>query len=280
MKEFKDKVAIVTGAASGIGRAMAGRYAQAGMKVVLADVQTDALSKAEADLKAGGAKALAVRTDVSKAAEVEALAQKTLDAFGGVHVICNNAGVAVGGPSWERTVADWEWVMGVNLWGVIHGIRVFVPIMLKQKSEGHVVNTASMAGMISGPGLSIYCVTKHAVVTLSECLHHELTTAGAKVKVSVLCPGWVATGIADSDRNRPQALKNAVAGKPQDDVIEKLARQLISSGIPPEKVADLVFKAIEEEKFYIFTHPGMKDLIRLRMDEILGEKTPTFRPML
>src|SRR5450756_3002568 len=158
MKNFHGKVAVITGGASGLGRAMADRFAREGMSIVLADIEPDALAKAETEMKAAGAKVIGVRTDVSKAAEVEALAQKTLAAFGAVHLLANNAGVAEGGNVWDNSVADWEWVLGVNVWGVIHGVRVFTPIMLKQESEGHIINTASVAGLISPPGMGIYCV--------------------------------------------------------------------------------------------------------------------------
>src|SRR3990172_8826356 len=200
MKEFRGKVAVVTGAASGIGRAMAERLAAEGMKVVLADIEKAALGGAEAEMKAGGATVIAVPTDVSKADEVEALAGKTIDAFGAVHVLCNNAGVPpVVGPSWELTEADWQWVLGVNLWGVLHGIRTFVPIMLAQDSEGHVVNTASVAGLLSGAWFATYSVAKHGVVTLSESLPRELELTGSRVKVPVLCPGWVRTQLMDGN---------------------------------------------------------------------------------
>ena len=280
MKEFKGKVAVVTGAASGIGRAIAERLTGEGMKVVLADVEQEALGRAEAEMKAGGASVMAVPTDVSKGEDIEALARKTLDAFGAVHVLCNNAGVAVGGLSWERTAADWEWGLGVNLWGVIHGIRVFVPIMLAQGTEGHVVNTASMAGLVSMPLSSIYNVSKHGIVTLSETLHHELALSGAKVKVSVLCPGWVNTQLMDSERNRPAGLLNDEAQEinPVAEAFQGTVRQLLATGLTTEAVADHVFNAIRDEKFYILTHPEMKEAIRTRMEGILEERNPAFDP--
>ncbi len=189
MKEFKGKVAVITGAASGIGRALADRSVNEGMKAVLADVEGEALAKTEAGLKASGATVLAVPSDVSQARDVAALAQKTLEVFGAVHLLCNNAGVGTEAAIWESTLEEWEWVMGVNLWGVIHGVRAFVPLMLAQDTECHIVNTASMAGLISGPGLGAYKVTKHAVVSLSETLHHELAERGAKSQGLGALPG-------------------------------------------------------------------------------------------
>ena len=186
MKEFKGKVAVITGAASGIGRALADRCVQEGMKAVLADVEVEALAKTEASLKASGATVLAVQTDVSQARDVAALAQKTLEVFGAVHLLCNNAGVGTEAAIWESTLEVWEWVMGVNLWGVIHGVHAFVPLMLAQDTECHIVNTASMAGLISGPGLGTYKVTKHAVVSLSETLHHELAERGKSQSLGAL----------------------------------------------------------------------------------------------
>ncbi len=289
MKEFKGKVAVVTGAASGIGLGLAERFAAEGMKVVLADIEQEALERAEAKLKATGASVLAVRTDVSRAEDVEALARKTLDAYGAVHVLCNNAGVWVAGLSWELTVADWKWVMGVNLWGVIHGIRVFVPIMLAQDAEGHIVNTASAAGLVTHPATPAYNVSKHGVVSLSEILHQELALVGTKVKASVLGPLWVKTQVLDSDRNRPAELQNvpAVAARsdggadeqPVNQLLaagEQIMRQLLATGLSPEEIADQVFNAIKEERFYILADPRIKETVRSRMEGILEERNPTF----
>ena len=277
MKQLQDKVAVITGAASGIGGALADRCVQEGMKVVLADVEVEALTKAEASLKASGATVLAVRTDVSQARDIEALADKTLAAFGAVHLLCNNAGVAgTAAPLWESGLADWEWVLGVNLWGVIHGVRVFVPLMLAQDTECHIVNTASMAGLISCPGLAAYKVAKHGVVTLSETLHHELAERGAKLKVSVLCPGVVNTRILESARNRPGHLPPT---QPCDAVAAagwEALRQLVPAGMPPAQVADAVFKALRKEQFYILTHSEGKEAVRTRLEDILQERAPTF----
>src|SRR5258706_11754428 len=206
MQSVRDKVAVVTGGASGIGYAMAERFAAEGMKVVLADVEPTALEAACGRLAAAGADVLGVPTDVACGAAVEVLARRTIERFGKVHVLCNNAGVSVGGPLWEHTEDDWTWVLGVNLWGVVHGVRAFVPIMIRQNEPAHVVNTASLAGLTSNPFLGIYNVTKHGVVTISETLAQELAFVGAPVKVSVLCPGFVQTKIADSHRNRPTDL--------------------------------------------------------------------------
>ena len=275
MKEFKDKVAVITGAASGIGRAMAERCVQEGMKVVLADMELASLTKTEESMKASGATVLAVRTDVSQARDIESLAQKTLDAFGAVHLLCNNAGVWTGASVWESTIADWEWVMGVNLWGVIHGVRVFVPIMLAQETECHIVNTASIAGLLSGPGLGVYKVTKHGVVTLSETLHHELVERGAKVKVSVLCPGVVNTRIMQAARNRPGRLPTKEPLHPASLARWEALRQLVPAGMPPAQVAEAVFNALRKDQFYIFTHPEDKQHVRTRMEDILQERPPT-----
>lgn len=282
VKEFKGKVAVVTGAASGIGRAIAERLAAEGMTLVLADIEEQALAKTEGELKAKGTTTLAVPTDVSKAGDVEALAKKTIDAFGAVHIVCNNAGVGPpGGPLWERTVADWQWVLGVNLWGVIHGIRVFIPIMRAQDTDCHIVNTASAAGLVSVPWMGIYNITKHAVVTLSETLHHELALMGTKVKVSVLCPVWVNTRLMDADRNRPAQLLNPVQDteSQQPDMVREAVRQLLATGLPTEQVAEDVFNAIRDEKLYILPHPEIKEGVQARMEDILEGRNPVYQPV-
>ena len=274
MKEFNGKVAVITGAASGIGRALADRCVQEGMKAVLADVEVEALAKTEAGLKAAGATVLAVPTDVSQAQDVAALAQTALEVFGAVHVLCNNAGVGTEAAIWESTLDEWQWVMGVNLWGVIHGVRAFVPLMLAQDTECHIINTASMAGLISGPGLGVYKVTKHAVVSLSETLHHELAERGAKVRVSVLCPGFVNTRIMESARNRPEHLPPP---SPRDDASEarwEAIRELVPAGLSPVAVADAVFAAVREDRLYILTHPEGKEAVRTRMEDILLDRVP------
>lgn len=282
MKEFRDRVAVITGAASGIGRGIAQRCAEEGMKVVLADIEEKALIQTEEEMEAAGASVLAVLTDVSKASDVESLGQKTLDAFGAVHLLCNNAGVGTGATTWESTLADWKWVIGVNLWGVIHGVRFFVPIMLEQDTECHIVNTSSGVGLISSPYLGTYKVTKHAIVSLSETLYHELALRNAKIKVSVLCPTWVKTQLMEAERNRPAELSNDPAEEmrirmsPEYQEVEKLVSEAVQSGISCQQVADCVFNAIREEKFYILTDPEMvKPVVQLRMDDILQERNPT-----
>lgn len=277
MKVFRGKVAVITGAASGIGRGLADRCVQEGMKVVLADIDGEALIQAEKELKAAGATVLAVLTDVAKPNDIEALAQRTIDAFGAVHLLCNNAGVAAGERILEASLADWEWVIGVNLWGVIHGVRVFMPIMLEQDTDCHVVNTASMAGFESDPGKGIYKVTKHGIVSLSETLYHELVQEGARVGVSVLCPAWVNTRIFESLLERRQRLETHPAEdiSPEAEEMIQAKRRALQEGMPPVQVADYVFSAIREGKFYIFTHQEGKNGIRRRMEDILQERNPT-----
>jgi NAD(P)-dependent dehydrogenase (short-subunit alcohol dehydrogenase family) len=269
MKELRDRVGVVTGAASGIGRALARRFAAEGMSVVLADVERPALEKAAAEIEAGGARAIALPTDVSKPEQVDALARRALDAFGAVHVVCNNAGVFTSGPIWEQTLGDWKWVIDVNLWGVIHGIRTFVPLLLQQGGEAHIVNTASVAGLVSPRGLGPYNVTKHGVVTLSETLHYELRAAGSTIGVSVLCPGAIRTNIADAERNRPPELaRGASAGA------SAVLRAGLEAGMDPAQVADIVVRGIREERFYLLTHPELKAGVERRMRDILEDRVP------
>jgi NAD(P)-dependent dehydrogenase (short-subunit alcohol dehydrogenase family) len=273
MRELRGKVVVVTGGASGIGRALAERFAAEGAKVALADVEPGALDEAAAALRGRGTAVLAVPTDVSKAEQVQALCDRTVAEFGRVDVVCNNAGVAVSGPTWEHTLADWEWVLGVNLWGVIHGVRTFVPVMLRQGGEGHIVNTASVAGLISNPFMSIYNVTKHGVVTLSETLHKELGMLGAPIKVSVLCPGFVQTRILDAERNRPAALQNP-GNTVQNTQFEDMARAAIAAGLPPAEAAARVVDAVKNERFYVLTHPEFAPRVRERMEDILEGRNP------
>jgi NAD(P)-dependent dehydrogenase (short-subunit alcohol dehydrogenase family) len=268
MRELRGKVAVVTGAASGIGRAMAERFAREGMKLVLADVQEKPLAEARDAIARGGVDAIAVPTDVSKWAEVEALAKRAFETYGAAHVVCNNAGVGSGGVTWEMSAADWEWVVGVNQWSVVYGIRAFVPRMIAQ-GEGHVVNTGA------------YCATKHAVVAMSECLHLDLAVTGnaSKVHVSVVCPAWVKTGIADSERNRPASSPRRAGDRsPQEQMLEQLVRAAVAGGIPAEEVAEQVLQAIVEERFWVLTHPKTKKAVERRMRGIVEGKAPEFDP--
>jgi len=275
MKEFKGKVAVITGAANGIGRGIAERCVNEGMKTVLADIDDASLAKAEAELKTLSGTVLSVRTDVSKRADVELLARRTLDAFGQVHLLFNNAGVAAGGSPWEATWNDWEWVIGVNLWGAIHGVKVFTPLMLAQNVECHIVNTASTAGLIVGGGSAPYSVTKHAVVALSESLFLTLQKRTALVKVSVLCPGLVRTDIANTERHRPAGLENEpVEMTPERQAGLNFLKAAIEAGMPPAHVADIVFDAIKNERFYILTHPEWMEAIQMRTDSLLRLENP------
>jgi len=274
MKEFRNKVAVATGAASGMGKAMAERFAAEGMRVVLADVEQEALATAEREFRTRGSTVLAVPTDVSKAADVDQLAARTVEAFGTVHVLCNNAGVGTGGLAWIQRIADWEWTLGVNLWGVIHGIRTFLPIMLAHGEEGHVVCTASVAGLISGPFGIPYNVSKYGVVALCEGLYHELALVQSKIKVSVLCPGFVNTRILESQRNRPAEMPSLPVSESQMQYAEWM-RARVAAGLAPSEVGHQVFEAIRDERFYIVTDPDeWKPLIRERMEDILGDRNP------
>lgn len=275
MKELKQKVAVVTGGASGLGRSMALAFAREGMRVAIADVDRGGLETVAGELRALGAKVLAQRVDVSKSDQVEALASRVLSQLGGVHVVCNNAGVALTAPVWETTVADWQWTLGVNLWGVIHGIRSFVPRLIAQ-GEGHVVNTASVAGLISPPGSGAYGASKHAVVTLSETLYHDLQEHGSSVGVSVLCPAYVPTGIADSERHRPKEFLNPPREtSPLLRAKQAMLRKAVQSGkISADQVAQMVVAAVKTNRFYVVTHPRIMGAVEVRMRDILDERPP------
>lgn len=277
MKDFQGKIAVVTGAASGIGRALAEKCIQEGMKVVLADVEEHALNRAADELKDLGGDVFAVRTDVSSAEQVEALAQQAFATYGAVHLLFNNAGVGAGTTVWDSSLADWQWVLGVNLWGIIHGIHYFVPRMLAQNEQSYIVNTASSEGVVAHAGLGVYRTSKHAAVSLTETLQLELAERGANIKASVLCPEWVNTRILESERNRPNALQNDASDQqitPEMLTALQTLYQDIQKGLPPAQVATIVFDAIREEKFYIFTHPTTKTGAQVRMEDLINERQP------
>ncbi len=274
MREFDGRVAVVTGGASGIGRALCERFLRAGMRVVVADVEEAALAAAEKELSSGGGDVLAVRTDVSKAADVEALASAAYSRFGSVHVLCNNAGVGFGRSLLETTPGDWQWVLGVNLWGVVHGVRAFVPRMKEAGVEGHVVNTASICGLISLPGAGVYTVSKYGVVAISETLAVELAAEKSPIGVSVLCPAAVATNITSSERNRPRELDDAPAPTAEDEARSEEIRAAIAAGMNPRDTAERVFGAIESGEFYILTHPEANTAIEARFRAVLEGKAP------
>ena len=273
MKELKGKVAAVTGAASGLGRSMALAFAGEGMDLALADVDEVNLSSVQDEILAKGVRAITLKVDVSNAQQLEIFRDQTLTRLGGVHVVCNNAGVSPLGAVWENSPADWQWILGVNLWGVIHGVRAFTPHLIKQ-DEGHIVNTASVAGLISPPGSGAYNVTKHGVVALSESLYHDLRERNSKVGVSVLCPAYVPTGIVDSERNRPKDLP--ISTKSEATLArEAMLRKAVTSGkISADQVAQAVLAAIRDERFYILTHPRIKGAIQARMEDILHDRAP------
>jgi NADP-dependent 3-hydroxy acid dehydrogenase YdfG len=283
MKDFKNKVAVITGAASGIGRGLAEYCVQKEMKIVLADVEEKALFLSETEIKAAGADVIAVVTDVSEIKDVKSLAKRTIEAFGKVDLMFNNAGVATGSSIWESSINDCKWVIGVNLWGVIHCIHEFVPIMLRQGTPCHIVNTSSMAGLVTYHPSALYQLTKHGIVAISEQLLHDLEIRGANIKVSVICPGVVNSNIMDAERNRPKKYLNDPSGIAQnlgpDDIEQAFRKMMKKSGMPPSVLAEMVFKAIEEDKFYIITHPEMKPLVQMRMDGIIEERNPVLHPM-
>jgi NAD(P)-dependent dehydrogenase (short-subunit alcohol dehydrogenase family) len=275
MKELGGRVAVVTGAASGIGLGMARAFASEGMKLVLADVEAEPLERAVKELAGEGADAIGEQCDVSKPESIEALRDRTLSQFGAVHVLCNNAGV--GGSSaaalWEAPLDEWSWVMGVNLMGVVYGVRSFMPAMLEHGDPSHVVNTASMAGLVHGAG--IYGVTKHAVVALSEALYSQLQAEQHPVGVSVLCPGWVRTRIMESERNRPEAPRPAPGERAaQFEMMRRMVEGFVQGGLEPLDVGRLVVESIRAPRFYVLTHPHWSNMIRNRMETILEGRDP------
>ena len=280
MKNFKNKVVVITGGGSGFGREFALIGARLGMKIVLADVQQDALDKVKAELEEQGAEVLAMRCDVRHAPEVQALADATMQRFGAVHLVFNNAGVGSGGLIWENTQADWEWVLGVNLWGVIHGVRIFTNLMLECANkdpayEGHIVNTASMAGLLNAPTMGVYNVSKHAVVSLTETLYHDLQLAQAPIGASVLCPYFVPTGISQSHRNRPEDVASGKVTASQK-AAQGMSDKAVSSGkVSATEVAENTFNAIRDEQFYIFSHPSALANVQERMEDILTLRNPS-----
>ncbi|MGE5181465.1 MAG: SDR family NAD(P)-dependent oxidoreductase [Acidobacteriota bacterium] len=278
MKDLAGKAAWITGGASGIGLALAHRLAAEKMKLAIVDVEEGALAEAEAALRAAGATVRAIRADVASAADMDAAAKRARDAYGTIHVICNNAGVGGGtGPTWELSEADWKWSIDVNLWGVIHGLRVLLPQLVASGQEGHVVNTASIAGLTSTPFMGPYTAAKHAVVALSEGLAKELELAKKPIGVSVVCPGFVKTHIAKSHRNRP----DKPAAQPSETATKfgTVLSQLVDAGIPAERVAETIVAAIREPRFYVLTHPEMKPQIEYRMKQILEESAPGIDPL-
>ena len=276
MQQLAGKVAVITGGASGIGRALAQRLVTEQMKLVLLDVEATALANAERELREMGATVLAIETDVGSAASLEAAATRAREAFGVAHLIVNNAGVAgASGPSWLLSEADWAWTLQVNLWGVIHGVRTFLPPLLGSGEEGHVVNTASIAGLTTHPWMGPYCATKHAVVAMSEVLAKELELAKAKIGVSVLCPGFVKTNISKSERNRPAAQRTG----PRGPDLAQAMHALVDAGIEATTVAEHVVAAVKESRFYILTHPEMRGSLEHRQRDILEGRAPGIDPM-
>ena len=281
MKKFAGRTAVITGAGSGFGLEASRIAARRGMNIVMADVQADALERAAAEVESLGAKVLAQRTDVSKAAEVEALGRAVAARFGAPHFVFNNAGVGAGGLIWENTLADWEWVIGVNVMGVAHGVRVFTPMMLDAAAkdpgyEGHIVNTASMAGLLNPPNMGVYNVSKHAVVSLSETLYQDLRLVTEQIGASVLCPYFVPTGIVESQRNRPDDLR-ATDEPTRSQLIGKamIDRAVGSGKISAADVAQLVFDAIEANRFYIYSHPRALASVQTRLEDIVQARNPT-----
>ncbi|MDM7943655.1 MAG: SDR family oxidoreductase [Hydrogenophaga sp.] len=279
IQDFKGKTAVLTGAGSGFGLECARIGARLGMNLVLVDVQQDALDAATAEIGATGVRVLSRKVDVSSTDQMEALAAEVQQTFGAPHFVFNNAGVGSGGLIWENSVKDWEWVLGVNLWGVVHGVRLFTPMMLEAARadpawRGHIVNTASMAGLLTPPNMGIYNVSKHAVVSLTETLYQDLKLVSDQLSASVLCPYFVPTGISQSHRNKPAALADETATQSQL-IGQAMSDKAVSSGkVTAAQVAQLVFDAISADRFYIFSHPKALGNVRARMEGIVNQTNP------
>ena len=278
MKELAGKVAVITGAGSGFGREFARLGAREGMKLVLADIQRDALDATLDELRKGGTEAIGEVVDVADSGQVAQLADRAFQTFGPVHLLMNNAGVGGGGYLWENTDKDWNWVMGVNLMGVVHGIQHFVPRMLEANrhgTPGHIVNTASMAGWLCAPLMGVYNVSKHAVVALSETLFHDLKLAQSTIGVTALCPAFVPTGIAESHRNRPQPLANPAPPTASQRMAQAASEKAVSGGrLTASQVAQMTFDAVRENRFYVFTHPQILPTVQARFDAALQGESP------
>lgn len=282
MKTFKGRTAVLTGAGSGFGLEVARIAAREGMNVVLADVQADALANAAKEIESLGAAVLAQQVDVSKAEQIEALAAATMQRFGAPHFVFNNAGVGAGGLIWEHTVKDWEWTLGVNVMGVAHGVRVFTPLMLEAAQqdaayEGHIVNTASMAGLLNAPNMGAYNVSKHAVVSLSETLYQDLSLVTDQVTASVLCPFFVPTGIHLSFRNRPAEMKDSgIKPTASQRIAHAMSSKAVESGkVSAADVAAMVFDALREKRFYIYSHPKALASVQVRLEDVMLGRNPT-----
>jgi NAD(P)-dependent dehydrogenase (short-subunit alcohol dehydrogenase family) len=265
MDDFNQKVAVITGGGGGLGKAIAMRCVQEGMRVVLAGINAQTLHAAEMELRERGGTVLSVPTDVSKWEDVQRLAEKTVERFDEVHLVVNNAGVYAGTTTWDTTRHDWQWVLDVNLWGTIYCLQAFVPILLKQPAGGHIVNVSSIAGLMTFPGWSPYKVTKASQIVISETLDEELKARGANVSVSVFLPGFIQTNIANASRNRPAALLETS----RDESIEREIQEGVSNGLPPEAVMDALFEGIRSNEMYIFSHPGSRDAFQGHFERIL-----------
>ena len=283
MREFQGRVAVVTGGGSGIGAALCRRWAGAGMKVVVADIDLAAAERISTDLAAAGHTAMAAKVDVSRAAEIEQLAESAYRTYGSVDILCNNAGIVPSGryrPIWEYPLEDWQWALDVNLMGVVHGIRSFVPRMLAQKTPAHIVNTASVAGLVSGAGSPVYSAAKHAVVRATEALYASLRDLGAPIGVTLLCPGLVNTRIYESERNRPDNLRPSGGAAAEVPELQAVAAELYAHALSPEAVAEQVFDAVNADRLYQITSDRYDDAIRDRAHAMLARRNPVFPSLL